>query len=145
MRRTTLALVMALVGAASPVRAEAPVHCKGKIADVVGTSGADTITLDRDDSSSHVVAALGGNDIVGTGAGNDVVCGGRGADSLHGYEGADRLYGTAGKDYLAGDDDDYDQDRHFGGRDTDTCMKDDTGADGSGKDADTYRSCELIQ
>ncbi len=71
--------------------AKAP-KCKGRVATIVGTDGADTL---RGTGKRDVILALGGDDrVVGRG-GNDVICGGSGRDLIDGGPGDDKLFGGA--------------------------------------------------
>lgn len=89
-------------------------HCRGKLANVVGTAGDDTLTGTAGDD---VIAALGGGDTITAGGGNDIVCGGTGNDHVSGGEGNDTIFGENGRDTLDGDAGD---DRVVGGGDADT-------------------------
>jgi uncharacterized repeat protein (TIGR01451 family) len=102
--------------------------CRGLQANIVGTSGADSLsgTVGRD-----VIAARGGNDTIAALAGRDVVCAGGGrdrvsagpaADSVFGGGGSDRIFGRAGADRLRG------------GRGFDLCR--------GGAGVDSIRGCE---
>ena len=77
-----------------------PITCSGKVANLFGTAGKDTIT---GTSGKDVIAALGGNDTVKGRGKKDVVCGGDGKDKLVGGKGDDTLLGEAGKDTLKGE------------------------------------------
>ncbi len=99
------------------VESPPPVLCAGRVANIVGTDGDDTLTGTE---GPDVIALLGGNDVVvglggddlacGSGgddiirggAGNDVARGGGGNDALKGGDGDDRLEGKGGDDQLAG-------------------------------------------
>lgn len=73
--------------------------CRGQIATIVGTSGANEIhgTAHRD-----VILGRGGNDDIEARGGNDLVCGGRGNDEMEGNRGNDRLIGGRGFDEAEG-------------------------------------------
>lgn len=98
----TVATVAAPAAAGNPT-------CRGVVATIVGTPGADVIvgTTGRD-----VIAALAGDDIVRGRGGNDLICGGLGDDRIVGSRGLDRIYGNAGSDRLFGG---AGPDRLFGG------------------------------
>jgi hypothetical protein len=102
--------------------------CKGKVATMVGTAGADALsgTIGPD-----VIAALGGNDTVRSLGGRDLVCGGSGNDKVNGGGGTDILNGQAGRDTLKGAGG---NDKLNGGPKKDTCVG------GPGKDR--ARGCE---
>ena len=123
-----------------------PVMCAGRTADVVGTTGDDTLT---GTDGRDVIAGLGGADkIVGL-DGRDVICGGAGDDVLKlggdgdrakGGGGADRIRGSGGDDFLAGNGGDDNlgggagDDRLKGGGGSDRCR--------GGPGADVRRRCE---
>ncbi len=67
------------------------------IANVIGGSGADTLT---GDGAANTLVGNGGNDTLSGGAGADVLQGGAGADTLTGGAGADVVDGGAGNDTL---------------------------------------------
>ena len=73
--------------------------CKGKLATILGTDGADKLS---GTPAADVIVPLGGNDKVSGLAGNDTICGGAGKDALKGGKGNDKLFGEAGKDTLKG-------------------------------------------
>ena len=77
-----------------------PPTCRGLVATIVGTDGADVLT---GTAGADVVVALGGNDIVLGLGGNDVVCAGDGVDGVLGGSGNDTVLGQAGVDLLAGE------------------------------------------
>ena len=105
-----------------------PPLCKGKVATLWGTGGADTLvgTAARD-----VIVGLGGADSIKSGAGADLICGGPGGDKIAGGPGNDRILGGTGGDTERGD---RGSDRLVGGRGKDTCRG------GPGKD--TAVGCE---
>ena len=75
------------------------VTCKGKPANIVGTSGNDVRVASP---GPDVIAGLGGNDTLSGLAGNDLICGGAGKDTLKGGKGNDKLLGQKGNDTLNG-------------------------------------------
>ena len=75
------------------------VRCQGRVATIVGTSGADVLAGTK---RADVIAALGGGDRVRAGGRGDRVCGGAGRDRLSGGAGNDRLAGQGGSDSLIG-------------------------------------------
>jgi Ca2+-binding RTX toxin-like protein len=77
--------------------------CKGFVATIVGTPGADFLD---GTPGPDVIHGLGGVDSIDGLAGDDVICGGEGDDFLYGGAGADLLSGDAGADNLDGDDGD---------------------------------------
>jgi hypothetical protein len=102
--------------------------CKGKVATMMGTAGADVLS---GTSGPDVIAALGGNDTVRSLGGRDLVCGGSGNDKVNGGGGRDMLNGQAGRDTLKGAGG---NDKLNGGPKKDTCVG------GPGKDR--ARGCE---
>ncbi len=92
--------MMAVVLATGPAASAAPTAwCGGKVANIVGTTGADVLTGTPGDD---VIQAFGGNDVVYGKGGNDLICGGHGNDRLYGGDGADRIYAFNGADRLEG-------------------------------------------
>ena len=84
----------------STVSAASTPECLGRKATFVGTSGADTVTITRENT---VAVLKGGNDtvLVTFPYGTAYICGGDGNDSVHSQTtGAVRFYGGAGKDRL---------------------------------------------
>lgn len=81
---------------------------------LVGTSGADLISLDGDILSTDgddVIWALegddsieagAGNDVIEAGAGDDLILDGAGDDTVHGGAGSDIIYASAGSDVIDG-------------------------------------------
>jgi hypothetical protein len=102
--------------------------CKGTVATVVGTEGADALS---GTNGADVIAALGGNDTVKAVGGKDLVCGSRGNDRVNGGGGKDKVNGQRGRDTLKGAGG---NDRLNGGPKKDTCVG------GPGKDR--ARGCE---
>lgn len=102
--------------------AAGPRRCMGRMATIVGTSGADRLVgTARADvivglAGADVVIARGGNDIVCLGPGGDRANGGPGDDRIAGGAGRDLLLGGAGRDILLGQ---ADADRLVGGRGAD--------------------------
>src|SRR5215213_7814204 len=86
--------------AAAPTEPE-QVRCHGRVANIVGTDGDDTL---RGTPGRDVIWGAGGNDTILGGLGNDLICGGPGADFIHGGRGNDLLDGGAGDgDRVIGD------------------------------------------
>ena len=81
------------------VTIEVVVGCRGEIATIVGTVGADVIDGTPGDD---VISALAGDDVIRGFGGNDLICGGGGADTIYGGAGNDRIYGYGGDDLLKG-------------------------------------------
>jgi uncharacterized repeat protein (TIGR01451 family) len=126
------------------VEAHAP-SCRGRAANVVGTSAEDLLfgtpgndvivaraSSDRIFSlgGRDLICAGGGSDVVRSGGGGDHVIAGRGADRLIGRGGRDRLRGNAGRDLIKGG---RGADLLAGGRGGDRCF--------GGPGADRFRSC----
>jgi hypothetical protein len=84
-------------------------YCNGLEADVVGTTGDDTL---EGTNGNDVIVGLEGNDKIFAKGGDDVVCGGPGNDSVQGKAGRDTLVGEEGRDTLIGGDG---KDRLYGG------------------------------
>ncbi len=63
------------------------------IENVIGSQGADTITLDAVD---NLIDGQGGNDTISAGDGADTIIGGAGNDTVNGNDGADRFMATTG-------------------------------------------------
>ncbi|MEX2108530.1 MAG: calcium-binding protein [Solirubrobacterales bacterium] len=99
---TAALCAVAALGAAPPQKDEDdPPRCRGRIATILGTDGADNL---RGTPSRDVIFAGLGDDKVHSGLGNDLVCGGPGADVLHGGRGNDTVDGGAGSgDQVIGD------------------------------------------
>ncbi len=127
------------------IQAAAAVMCAGKVANIVGTAGNDTLTgTDKPD----VIAGLGGDDTIAGLDGKDVICGGLGIDAINGGAdndsvkgggGNDRVRGASGNDVLAGNGG---EDRLAGGRGDDVLRggpADDSCKGGAGKDVE--KSC----
>ena len=74
-------------------------HCHGRVATIVGTPDADSLSGTAGDD---VIVGLGGHDTIDGGAGNDVICGNAAADHITGGDGADTIYGQRGNDVLLG-------------------------------------------
>jgi Ca2+-binding RTX toxin-like protein len=74
--------------------------CAGRLATIVGGSGADTLIGTR---GPDVIVGFGGNDTIRARGGRDIVCGGRGADVISGGWGADRILSGPGPDHVHGD------------------------------------------
>lgn len=73
--------------------------CRGRLATIVGTAGADTLTGTK---GPDVIVALAGNDTVNGGGGDDVICAGAGNDRVNGGNGNDQVFGGPGGDTLRG-------------------------------------------
>jgi uncharacterized repeat protein (TIGR01451 family) len=73
--------------------------CRGAVATVVGTPGADLL---GGTPGPDVIVAFGGNDTIRSGAGRDLICAGAGSDRVFGGSAADRILGGAGTDRLLG-------------------------------------------
>lgn len=71
----------------------------------VGTSGADTNTVQALTGSADLAFGLGGDDSLAGLDGNDTLNGDAGDDSLSGGAGVDSMFGGAGDDDLSGGDD----------------------------------------
>lgn len=121
------------------------VSCRGRAANVVGTSAEDLLfgTPGNDvivaRASSDRIFSLGGRDLICAGTGSDLIRSGRGGDHVIAGRGADRLIGRGGRDRLRGN---AGRDRILGGRGADLL------AGGRGRDrcfggpgADRFRSC----
>ena len=119
--------------------------CRGRAANVVGTSAEDLLfgTPGNDvivaRASSDRIFSLGGRDLICAGGGSDVVRSGRGGDHVIAGRGRDRLIGRGGRDRLRGN---AGRDRILGGRGADLL------AGGRGRDRcfggpgdDRFRSC----
>jgi len=119
--------------------------CKGQVATIVGTSGADVLNgtekrdvvvlMGGDDQfrglgGKDVICGNGGDDLLRGGADADIVRGGGGNDRLRGNDGDDNLGGGAGRDKLGGGPGD---DVLKGGPGNDSCR--------GGPGNDTKRSC----
>jgi uncharacterized repeat protein (TIGR01451 family) len=76
-----------------------PPTCRGAVATVVGTPGADLL---GGTPGPDVIVALGGNDTIRSGTGRDLICSGAGSDRVFGGSAADRIFGGAGPDRLLG-------------------------------------------
>ena len=74
-------------------------YCDGKLATILGTTGADNLVGTAGDD---VIVGLGGNDSIDGKEGNDLICGDAGNDKLSGGDGKDILYGGDGDDLLSG-------------------------------------------
>lgn len=79
------------LGAAA--REEEQPRCRGRLAEIVGTDGDDTL---RGTPGRDVIWGGGGDDVILASLGNDLVCGGPGADLIHGGRGNDVVDGGAG-------------------------------------------------
>ncbi len=102
-----VALVSPLVTSAAPSGGAGVPRCKGVVATIVGTGGADRLT---GTGRRDVVVGLGGDDVIDALGGDDLVCGGPGADRLVGGPGDDELLGGSdrlgtgpGGTFLVGD------------------------------------------
>ena len=84
-----------LLGGRCDIGAYERVSCQGHLVNVVGTSGADTLS---GTSGADGMLGLGGNDIVSGLGGNDGLCGASGADFLNGGAGTDKCDGGPGTD-----------------------------------------------
>lgn len=110
--------------------------CRGRFADLVGTSSADALVGTR---RGEVIVSGGGDDTVDGRGGADTICAGRGADEISGGRGADRIDAGAGRDELSGGGGDDElfgrggRDSLAGGRGDDTCN--------GGRGRDVARSC----
>ncbi len=103
-----------LLASALPAGAQSQTPtCRGHVATIVGTPGADVL---RGTPGRDVIVAMGGNDVVYGLGGNDVICGGRGDDKLYGGDGADVLVGFKGADLILGG---RGHDHAFGGKGAD--------------------------
>jgi Tol biopolymer transport system component len=114
------------------------VACHGKIATIVGTSAAETLT---GGPGPDIISGQGGNDTINGLDGTDTICGDAGKDKLNGGaandlldggKGNDKLGGAKGKDKLNGG---KGNDKLNGGKGKDNCNG------GKGK-KDTAKSCE---
>jgi CSLREA domain-containing protein len=73
--------------------------CGGKVVNVVGTAGKDTLA---GTAAADGILGLDGKDILKGLAGKDGLCGGNGKDTLKGGAGKDKLIGGKGADKLLG-------------------------------------------
>lgn len=112
----TLGFVAAMLATTSAAGAGTTVMCGGRVATIVGTTGADVL---HGTPGDDVIAALGGNDIVYGKQGNDIICGSHGDDRLYGGDGSDKLYAFNGADHLQGGNG-YDE--LYGGRGPDMLL-----------------------
>lgn len=90
-----------------------PSRCRGHIATIEGSEGADLI---KGTTGNDVIVAGAGDDEVRARYGHDIVCGGGGADSIKGGIGRDRVFGGTGDDTIFGK---LENDRLFGGSGSD--------------------------
>jgi hemolysin type calcium-binding protein len=128
---TAFAAAMLAVPAARPASAATPT-CQGKVATIVGTSGADTL---RGTRRADVIVAKAGADTIKARGGRDRICAGGGNDAVLAAGGGDRVAGGGGDDDIAGAVGD---DRLRGGKGNDTILGedgDDTIDGGAGTDA----------
>ncbi|MGD9734082.1 MAG: calcium-binding protein [Solirubrobacterales bacterium] len=75
-------------------------HCHGRAATIVATSGDDVL---RGTSGPDVIRGGPGDDVIYGGLGNDIICGGAGDDVIHGGRGNDLIDGGRGSDRVFGD------------------------------------------
>lgn len=109
--------MQALYGDASVVVNQPTAQCKGKVATIVGTDGANTLNGTAGDDviwggngddkingrgGNDIICGGGGNDTINAGGGNDKVYAGKGNDIVLGGNGKDVLVGEAGADVLRG-------------------------------------------
>lgn len=80
-----------------PDEPEIDEKCRGKVATIVGTSGADQIT---GTPGPDVIVAKGGSDTINSLAGDDVICSNGGDDTVDSGPGRDRVYGGDGDDEI---------------------------------------------
>ncbi len=73
--------------------------CRGRVATIVGTSGADKL---QGTNRADVVVGLGGADKVEAGGGDDTICGGEGNDTAEAGDGSDTVDGGSGGDKISG-------------------------------------------
>jgi Ca2+-binding RTX toxin-like protein len=97
MRKTFLVVPAVLIATLFPSISNAEVHkCHGRVADIVGTPGDDTIYgTDDGTGGQDVIAGLGGNDVIyGLDAepGRDYVEGWEHGDIICGHGGSDTIY-----------------------------------------------------
>ena len=102
------------LGAGTATGSEIGTDTLTSIEDVIGGSGADTIT---GSDVANVLSGGGGDDIISGGAGDDTLNGDDGADTLNGGAGNDTLNGGVGNDTLNGG---LGDDTLNGGADNDT-------------------------
>ncbi|WP_170317718.1 M10 family metallopeptidase [Paroceanicella profunda] len=98
-------------------------------ADVIGTNGANIITVnDNGGYNENSVSGGGGNDVIRTNSGDDLLFGGDGVDTLYSGAGNDMAYGGNQGDLIYGaNGDDYidgggQWDRLYGGNGNDTLV-----------------------
>lgn len=108
-RRTSFVAFLALLtlgavpaaasGTATGTPESAAITCKGHLATIVGTRGADRI---KGTPGPDVIAGRQGRDRIRSGGGADVVCAGPGWDHVYSGPGSDRLHGNGGRDIVSG-------------------------------------------
>lgn len=111
-------MVMAMLGFSQSILAKGKkTSCDGKVVNVWGTNGSDTIVINDDSTYTlnngdpvsftppAIVAGGNGSDTITGSSADDVICGGNGNDVIKGGDGSDRIFGQNGKDTLDGDND----------------------------------------
>ncbi len=137
-------------GGACDIGAYELVRCHGRIANRVGTNGADSLSGTAGADSFLLLGGddralgLGANDVFCGAAGRDVEIGGTGKDRAYGDTGKDRLVGGPGNDLLAGGGG---PDKLLGGAGKDLLRGDgsDDVCNGGPGDADRAIACELAR
>ena len=95
-RLVALGLVTAAAALSGQVAdASAADVCRGELATIEGTTGADRLT---GTAARDVISARAGHDVIDGAGGNDVICGGDGDDRVAGGSGTDILDGGTGND-----------------------------------------------
>ncbi len=84
---------------ATTVRGGGQVMCKGAVATIVGTPGANVL---RGTEGKDVIQARAGDDVIRGLAGRDLICAGSGNDAARGGSENDRVIGAGGNDVLGG-------------------------------------------
>lgn len=87
------------IGPISSLRANLWLKGRGNMANIIGTSGNDSLNETINNDS---ISGLAGNDTLDGLAGNDTLLGGAGGDTVYGGLGNDVLEGGTGDDYLYG-------------------------------------------
>ena len=100
MHKTLLLSVLILcLTMALPLAPAAAETCLGKVANIVGSSGADNLEGGPGDD---VIVGKAGNDVINGKGGHDTICGNGGNDNVNGGGGHDDVDGGNGSDYVIG-------------------------------------------